>query len=70
VSGGKPNSLDYPNILNPELEPLLKQISFVCPNKCGEQNIDFLDLHQHMTFFCAKGTSENKQEVIGRLHFL
>ena len=70
INGGKPNSLDNPNILSVEIMTLLSKISFACPNECGARNIEFLDLHQHLIFYCEVGTSNNKQEVMGRMMVL
>ena len=58
--GGKPNSLDNPNVLNDETHKLLERVSFVCPNVCGVRNLEMLEVHTHLIFFCEKGASENK----------
>ena len=69
-NGGKPNSLDNPNILSAEVTNLISKISFACPNICGVRNIEFLDLHHHLIFDCVVGASNSKQEVMGRMYVL
>jgi len=68
--GGKPNSLDNPNVLNDATHTLLDRISFVCPNSCGVKNLEMLEVNTHLLFFCEKGNSENKQEIMGRMYWL
>ena len=70
LTGGKPNSLDNPNILSQQVMTLLTRISFACPNECGIRNIEFLDLHSHLIFYCENGTSTTKHEVMGRMMVL